>query len=232
MPVSAVAYGYLKLVSLLQGWLFQFDSRRLGFHGPPVWWPVPLLAIAGLLVSSTIKYLPGTAGHSPADGFQTGGTPEPIDLPGVVVASLATLSLGVVLGPEAPLIAIGGILGVIAVSLARREAPPTATDGHGRGGQLRRHQHPVRLTDRSVPSCSWKPPDWAGPMLGLVLVPGLLAAGVGTLIFVGLELAQRVRYLLAGHPRPPAVPAPDRLRCSCGRWSSAWSPRWVARSSI
>ena len=46
----------------------------------------------------------------------------PIELPGIVIASFATLSLGVVLGPEAPLIAIGSGLGVLAVHLvnARR----------------------------------------------------------------------------------------------------------------
>ncbi len=50
--------------------------------------------MAGLLVSSTIRYLPGNGGHSPADGFKAGGTPDRIDLPGVLLAALATLSLG------------------------------------------------------------------------------------------------------------------------------------------
>ena len=40
-----------------------------------------------------------------------------------MLAAFATLSLGVVLGPEAPLIAIGGGLGVIAVRLVRKDAP-------------------------------------------------------------------------------------------------------------
>jgi hypothetical protein len=39
------------------------------------------------------------------------------------LASLAGLALGVVLGPEAPLIALGGGLGVLAVRMVRREAP-------------------------------------------------------------------------------------------------------------
>lgn len=185
-PVSAVAYGFLKLVGLMQGWLFGSIPNWLGFHGAPVWWPLPLLAVSGLLVSSTIRYLPGTAGHSPADGFQAGGTPEPIDLPGVVVASLATLSLGVVLGPEAPLIAIGGTLGVIAVRLARRQAPPNALTVMAAAGSF-----------AAVSTLFGSPIAGAfllmeavglgGPMLGLVLVPGLLAAGIGTLVFVGLD---------------------------------------------
>lgn len=40
----------------------------------------------------------------------------------VVLAALVTLCLGVVLEPEAPLIALGGGLGVIAVRLAKRDA--------------------------------------------------------------------------------------------------------------
>ncbi len=187
VPVSAVAYGYLKLVSLLQGWLFQSVPDGLGFHGPPVWWPLPLLAVAGLVVASTIRYLPGTAGHSPADGFQAGGaSPQPIDLPGVVVASLATLSLGVVLGPEAPLIAIGGILGVIAVRLASREAPPTALTVMAAAGSFAAIS---TLFGSPIAGAFllMEATGLGGTMLGLVLLPGLLAAGVGTLIFVGLD---------------------------------------------
>ncbi|MGH9080690.1 MAG: chloride channel protein [Acidimicrobiales bacterium] len=186
VPVSAGAYGFLKLIGLLQGWLFDSIPDWMGFHGPPVWWPLPLLAVSGLLVSSTIKYLPGTAGHSPADGFQTGGTPEPVDLPGVVVASLATLSLGVVLGPEAPLIAVGGTLGVIAVRLARREAPPIAITVMAAAGSFAAIStlfgSPILGAFLLMEAAGL-----GGPMLGLVLLPGLLAAGVGTLIFVGLD---------------------------------------------
>lgn len=184
-PVSAVAFGFLKLVGLLQGWFFGSVPREIGFHEVPVWWPLPMLAVAGLLVSATIKYLPGTAGHSPADGFQAGGVPEVIDLPGVFVAALATLSLGVVLGPEAPLIAIGGTLGVIAVRLARREAPPAALTVMAAAGSF-----------AAVSTLFGSPIAGAfllmeavglgGPMLGLVLVPGLLASGIGTLVFIGL----------------------------------------------
>jgi H+/Cl- antiporter ClcA len=45
----------------------------------------------------------------------------------VLLAALATLSLGVVLGPEAPLIALGGGLAVLAVRLARRDMPAALT---------------------------------------------------------------------------------------------------------
>ena len=79
------------------------------------------------LTGATIRYLPGNGGHSPAFGFTTGGGP-PVDkeLPAVVLAAFATLSLGAVLGPEAPLIAIGGGLGALTVHLLKKDAPPMA----------------------------------------------------------------------------------------------------------
>src|SRR4029077_3633011 len=127
-PISAIAYGFLALVTKLQGWIFTDLPKGLGFHAEPLWWPLLPLAVAGVLVALTIQYLPGRGGHSPADGFKAGeGAPSPAELPGVVLAALATLSLGVVLGPEAPLIALGGGLGVLAIRLANRDAPARAS---------------------------------------------------------------------------------------------------------
>ncbi len=186
VPVSAIAYGYLKLVTLLQGWIFTSLPDQLGFSGPPVWWPIPPLVLGGLLVAATITYLPGEAGHKPAEGFKAGGAPTAIELPGVVLASLATLAFGVVLGPEAPLIAIGGGLGVVAVKLAKRDAPPTATVVIAAAASFAAIS--TLLGSPIVGAfLLMEASGLGGPMLGLVLVPGLLAAGIGTLIFVGLD---------------------------------------------
>ena len=186
VPVSAVAWGYLVLVNHLQTWLFTSFPAWLGFNGTPVWWPVPLLVLAGVLVSLIITYLPGTSGHEPADGFTTGTPPKPIDLPGVFLASLATLVLGVVLGPEAPLIAIGGGLGVLAVHLAAKDAPPQAATMMAAAGSFAAVS--TLLGSPLVGAfLLMEASGIGGAMLGLVLVPGLLAAGIGTLIFVGLD---------------------------------------------
>ena len=40
-----------------------------------------------------------------------------------MLAAVATIGLGLVLGPEAPLIALGGGLGILAIRLVRRDAP-------------------------------------------------------------------------------------------------------------
>ena len=186
VPISAVAYGFLALVSKLQGWIFTDLPKGLGFHGTPLWWPLPALALAGLLVALTLRYLPGTGGHSPADGLQAGGPPPaPIDLPGVALAALATLSLGAVLGPEAPLIALGGGLGVYAVHLARKDAPPQVATMLAAAGSFT-----AISTLFGSPLLGafllMEAAGIAGATLELVLVPGLLAAGVGSLIFIGL----------------------------------------------
>jgi hypothetical protein len=121
--VSLLAWGFLELVFQTQVAVFTDLPRRLGFDTTPTWWPLPVLGIAGVLTSLAIVYLPGRGGHVPADGLQVGGT-EPITVPGIALAAFATLALGLVLGPEAPLIAIGGGLGTFAVRRARRDAQP------------------------------------------------------------------------------------------------------------
>jgi len=187
IPISAVAYFYLALVSKLQHWVFTSLPTGLGFHGTPVWWPVLPLVLAGVLVSATINYLPGTSGHEPSEGFKAGGgSPTGIELPGVILASLATLALGVVLGPEAPLIAIGGGLGALAVKLAAKDAPPMAGTVMAAAGSFAAIS--TLLGSPLVGAfLLMEASGLGGPLLSLVLVPGLLAAGVGTLIFVGLD---------------------------------------------
>jgi H+/Cl- antiporter ClcA len=187
VPISVVAYGFLTLVDKLQQWVFTNLPNGLGFDGAPLWWPVPFLALAGLLVALTLRHLPGTGGHSPAEGFQAGGPPPgPADLPGVILAALATLSLGVVLGPEAPLIALGGGLGVLAVRLARKDAPPRVTTMVAAAGSFT-----AISTLFGSPLLGafllMEAAGLAGATLELVLLPGLLASGIGSLIFIGLD---------------------------------------------
>jgi hypothetical protein len=69
--LSAGVYGFLQAVSHLQTVLCTDLPNGLGFHGAPTWWPLPLLAVAGLLVGLTVQYLPGNGGHQPAEGLKT-----------------------------------------------------------------------------------------------------------------------------------------------------------------
>src|SRR3984957_6227716 len=208
-PVSAVAYFFLALVSKMQGWVFTDLPKGLGFHAEPLWWPLLPLAVAGVLVALTLKYLPGTGGHSPADGFKTGGGPAaPIELPGIVLAAFATLSLGVVLGPEAPLIAIGGGLGVIAVRLAKRDAPPATAVVMADAGSFA-----AISTLFGSPILGafllMEASGLGGPLMGLILVPGLLSAGIGFLIFDGLNAWTGLGAFSLAIPNLPAFSTPD-----------------------
>ena len=208
VPVSAAAYGFLALVSKVQGWIFTSLPRVLGFHAEPLWWPIPLLVIAGVLVALAIRYLPGTGGHSPADGFKAGGAPSPIELPGVVLAALATLCLGVVLGPEAPLIALGGGLGICALRLARRDAPAKTNAVVAAAGSFA-----AISTLLGSPLIGafllMEASGMGGATLELVLVPGLLAAGIGSLIFIGLGHWTGLGPLSLALPSLPHFGTPD-----------------------
>jgi H+/Cl- antiporter ClcA len=207
-PISAAAYFFLALVSKLQGWIFTDLPKGLGFRGEPLWWPIPPLVLAGILVSLTIKYLPGKGGHSPADGFKAGeGAPTPAELPGIVLAALATLSLGVVLGPEAPLIAIGGGLGVIAVRLVKRDAPPRTSAVVAAAGSFAAIA--ALLGSPLVGAfLLMEASGLAGAMLELVLVPGLLAAGIGSLVFLGLDAWTGLGTFSLAIPGLPHVGSP------------------------
>ena len=185
IPSAGVAYFFLAFVGKSQTWVFTDLPRGLGL-GSPQWWPVLPLAVSGLVVGLTIRYLPGTAGHRPAEGFKAGSPVDPRDLPGITLAALATLCLGAVLGPEAPLIAIGSGLGVLAMHLLRKDAPQQAVGVIAGAGSFAAI---ATLLGSPITGAFllMEAAGLAGPMMGVVLVPGLLAAGIGALIFVGLD---------------------------------------------
>jgi H+/Cl- antiporter ClcA len=186
VPVAAVSYFFLDGISKVQTEIFVDLPNSLGFHGAPIWWPLPWLTVSGFLVALAIRYFPGTGGHEPSEGFKSSGPVSPIDLFGVAVAAFATLSLGAVLGPEAPLIAIGSGLGVLAVHLLKRDAPPMAAVVIGAAGSFA-----AIATLLGSPLVGafllMEMAGLGGPMMEILLLPGLLSAGVGALIFVGLD---------------------------------------------
>ena len=207
-PVSAAAYFFLALVSKMQGWIFTDLPKAVGFHAEPLWWPILPLLLAGVLVALTIRYLPGKGGHSPADGFKAGaGPPSLRDLPGIVLAAFATLCLGVVLGPEGPLIALGGGLGVLAIKLVKRDAPARTQAAVAAAGSFAAISTLLGspLTGAFL---LMEASGLGGTMMQVVLVPGLLAAGVGSLIFTGLDAWTGLGTFSLAIPGLPHVGAP------------------------
>ena len=205
IPISAVAYGFLALTTAVQRTLFVGLPNQFFGSSAPAWWPVPWLLLCGLLTGLTIRYLPGNGGHSPAFGFQAGGTPSKTELPAVILASLTTLSLGAVLGPEAPLIAIGGGLAALTVHLVKKDAPPMAITIMASAGSFAA----ISTLLGSPVLAAFLIMEVAGVggvTLSLVALPGLLASGIGALVFVGLDAWSGLgTFSLALPSIPPAV---------------------------
>src|SRR5262245_6187814 len=207
-PIAAAAWSFLWLVNEAQEWLYTDLPSGLGFDDQPTWWPLPLLALAGILVALTIKYFPGHGGESPAEGFHAGGPPPtPSALPGIFTAALTGLALGAVIGPEAPLIALGAGLGVCAVRLARQDVPATTLSVVAAAGSFAAFSTLVG-SPLIAAFILMEAAGLGGPMVGLVLVPGLVAAGIGTLIFVGLDSVTGLGKFSLAIPDLPAPGSP------------------------
>jgi H+/Cl- antiporter ClcA len=207
VPVAVIAYFFLKLVALAQKYFFTTFPGELGFHGAPPWWPVPLVAVGGLLVALTLHYLPGTGGHNPAEGFKPGGTVAARDLPAIVCAALATLIFGAVLGPEAPLVAIGGGFAALIVRLVKKDAPTQAVTIIGAAGSFAAIS--TLLGNPLVGAfLLLEAAGVGGGLISVVLAPGLLAAGIGALIFVGLDNLTGFGTFSLAVPHIPAATTP------------------------
>jgi chloride channel protein, CIC family len=203
--ISFLVYWYLKLVTDMQTWVFTDLPSGLGFHGEPPWWPLLPLAVAGAVVGATIRYLPGRGGHSPADGFHPGGVAAAADLPGIFIASVAGLALGAVIGPEAPTIALGGGLAVLAVKLAKRDVPQRTTAVIAATGSLAAIST-LLGNPLSGAVLLLEASGLGGATATIALLPGLVGAGIGSLIFLGLNsLTGYGTFSLAIPDLPPAV---------------------------
>jgi len=181
---SLAAWCFLELAHQANVGAYESLPDLLGFDSTPLWWSIPLLAVAGLIVAFAIHRMPGRGGHTPAYGLSTGQI-LPNQLPGVLLAGLATIGLGAVLGPEAPLIALGGGLGLLAARLVGKNATPEV-------GQILA----ASATFAALSLIFGSPLIAAiilieviglgGPRLTTILIPGLLAAGIGSLVSIGM----------------------------------------------
>ena len=184
--VSLASWCFLEGIAQLQKELYTHLPHALGYNnGAPLWWPLPVLAIAGLLVALAITRLPGEGGHLPAKGLATGAPTKPVDLPGVILAGLAAVGFGLVVGPEAPLIALGSGGALLLIGLARREMPPTALQLIAAAGSFAAlsfiFESPLIAAVILIEASGI-----GGTRLPLILLPGLLAAGIGSLVSIGM----------------------------------------------
>ena len=182
--VSFLSWCFLELVHWIQTEVYQSLPRGLGLHPVPWWWPLPVLAVAGVLTAIAIIRLPGRGGHIPYEGIKA-GAPKPAELPGILLAALATLGLGLVLGPEAPLIALGSGLAILAVRLVKKDAPDQVMAVLAASAAFAAiatiFGSPVIGAIILIEAAGL-----GGPMLSLILLPGLMSAGIGSVVFIGM----------------------------------------------
>jgi chloride channel protein, CIC family len=182
IPAAFAAAIFLGFVHILEHWLWTDLPGRLGYASPPWYLVLGLPAAGAVIVLLARLLLPGDGGAPPLEGLHEGVTPI-AHAPGIVVAALGTLGFGAVLGPEAPVIAIGSVIGLAAmyvVPLAERERAIIAGAGSFSavsalfGGPV---VGGVMMVESGV---------GLGEAVIAALLPGFVAAGIGYVIFVGL----------------------------------------------
>lgn len=182
IPAALMAALFTVVVHELEHWLWHTLPEHLDASSPPWYLVLGLPVVGACIVLAARTLLPGDGGHEPLDGIDV--SPTPIDYgPGVALAAIGSLAFGAVLGPEAPLVALGSVVGMSAARLARagpEESRVISTAGSFSaisalfGGPI---VAAMLLLEAGV---------GLGAALIPLLIPGLVAASVGYLIFVGL----------------------------------------------
>jgi H+/Cl- antiporter ClcA len=184
LPIACIAFGFLAAVSTLEKWVWHTLPAHFGWDQPKAWYAVLVLGLAGVLVGLVVAKLPGRGGHVAANGMG-GGTTQPIDLPGVLLAATLSLVLGVVLGPEAPLIALGSGLAVLAANRTRLRESPQGVMLIAAAGSAAAIAT-VFGNPLVAAVLMLEVVGFAGSQVLLVLLPCLVSSGIGALIFTGL----------------------------------------------
>jgi H+/Cl- antiporter ClcA len=214
VPVAFAAVLFQTAIHDVIHLVWDVVPEELGWSEPSWWYVILVPGLAGLLVAAAVR-LPGHGGHSPLEGLGADPIP-PIALASILPAALATLGLGLVLGPEAPLIALGLGLGALAVKLIRLEgtgaqllvlAGAFAAVAALFGGPLI-----AAFLLFEVTAASGKIP---AQQIGRALLPGFVAAGTGAVVFTGVAgwsgLHQTNLAL-------PSLPAYESLRLTDLAW--------------
>jgi H+/Cl- antiporter ClcA len=110
---------FTSLVHAVERLLWESLPTVVGLPGPPWWWVLALVTVGAVGVGIALR-LPGHGGHHPLDGLAFDITPR--ELPSTLLAALSSLAFGAVLGPEAPLLAIGTSIGFAVHRRVRSEA--------------------------------------------------------------------------------------------------------------
>ncbi|QNS05397.1 chloride channel protein [Streptomyces xanthii] len=184
IPVALAAFFFVSLQHWLQHEIWTELPDAVGYTEAPWWWPLPALALAGLILAPIVTRFPGGGGHLPADGLGAGDPIGPRELPGVVLAALTVLPLGGVLGPEAPLMAVGSALALLAVRRIKGAQNPQALGVVATAGSTAAISTilggPIVAAILLLEAAGL-----GGAQLVVLLLPCLAASASGALVFTG-----------------------------------------------
>jgi len=122
--IVSLALGYVVLEIVNAGIEFIWEQVPNTWDATPAWYVLGVLLIAAVLVYVIRRYVADT-GHSPMGGIKISPL-TPAEYLGAILAILASLWGGIVLGPEVALVATGSVVGgVIARLMGVRDAPGT-----------------------------------------------------------------------------------------------------------
>jgi H+/Cl- antiporter ClcA len=107
--IIGLGFGYIVLEIVNAGIAYMWETVPSGWETTPIWYVVGILVVAAVMVYVVRTYV-GDAGHSPLAGIKVSGL-TPKEYVGAILAILASLFGGVVLGPEVALVASGSVVG-------------------------------------------------------------------------------------------------------------------------
>ena len=110
--VVGLAFGYVVLQIVNVGIRLIWEQVPSNWETTPAWYVLGVLVIAAVLVYVIRRYV-GDSGHSPMSGIAISPL-TPKEYLGAILAIVASLWGGVVLGPEVALVATGAVVGGLA----------------------------------------------------------------------------------------------------------------------
>jgi H+/Cl- antiporter ClcA len=123
--------GYVALLLVNAGIRLIWEDVPAGRETTPAWYVVAVLLMAAVLVYVVRRFV-GDTGHSPINGIAVSPL-TPRDYVGAILAILASLWGGVVLGPEVALVATGSMVGTVTAKAMRHTDAATQTKVVGVG---------------------------------------------------------------------------------------------------
>lgn len=200
---AALATAFSITVHAAEHVLWDLLPQRLGQEQAPGWLVVVLL-LTGAVLTWAAARLPGGGGHAPLDGLRFDLGPRQIA--SVLLAALASLAFGAVVGPEAPLMAIGTATAAFVASRVEPThqeilmlAGAMAAMGTIFGNPL---VTAILLLESTALTAGSGTPQAAMTKL----LPSLLALGSGYLLQVGLGSFPGVGESVLAVPGLPAYP--------------------------